>query len=341
MQLYKRGRVWWLRWSEGGQKLRESTGCTDKTAAGLVLRRRERERADPAHHAAHTSTVAVAAVRLLKELEKTCKSPHTYEMYRQKARHVVRLLGDLRLVSISHEDAMRFVTTRETEGAHPHTVHRELTTLRLVLRSAARAKEWTGDTKAIIPRYATKYVPRTRWLTEDELLAVSAHLEPGRAAVLAFAVATSGNFGETFAARRGDIAAAGVTVRGTKRATRKRTVPVMGHTWPLLAYALAWADGEPPALFRPWSNMRRDVAAACRRAGVEPFTSNDLRRTCATWLVKRGVPLELAAKVLGNTVAMLRKVYGQLDAEDVGRLVNERLDRSAGHNPGTPAPLLH
>ena len=340
MRLYKRGRVWWLYWSESGFKHHESTGCTDKTAAGLVLRRRERECADPTHHAANEATVTRAADRCLIEWSKTCKSPHTLEMYKQKTRHVVRLLGELRLASLSYEDAMRFVETREVEGAHPHTVHRELTTLRLILRSAARAREWAGDTKAIIPRYSPQYVPRTRWLSEDELLAVSAHLEPARAAVLAFAVATSANLGETFRARKGDVGPV-TTVRGTKRATRKRTVPAMAHTWPLLAFALAHADGAWEALFRPWTNMRRDILAACRRAGVAPFSSNDLRRTCATWLVKRGVHLELAAKVLGHSsTAMLRKVYGQLDAEDVGRLINERVGHSEVHGRVTSTPQV-
>jgi integrase len=218
------------------------------------------------------------------------------------------------------------------------------------LKSAVRAQEFGADPRTVMPRYGTGYVPRTRFLTEDELLRVCACLETGRAAVVAFSVATSANHGETFRAQRGDITESGVRVRGTKRATRNRVVPVMAHVWPLLAFVLDHADGEGDMLFKPWSNVRRDLRLAAERAGVcpscrqagheravtpclrcreayvAPFSSNDLRRTCATWLVERGVPLNLAAKVLGHSsTLMLQKVYGQLDHEDVGRLINERV----------------
>jgi integrase len=75
---------------------------------------------------------------------------------------------------------------------------------------------------------------------------------------------------------------------------------------------------SPPRL-----RSRRQVA---KRAGIPHFSSNDLRRTCATWLVKRGVSFNLTAKVMGQaSTFMLTKVYGQLDSDDVGRLINERL----------------
>ena len=42
--------------------------------------------------------------------------------------------------------------------------------------------------------------------------------------------------------------------------------------------------------------------------------------------MKRGVPLHLCAKVLGHAnTNMLQRVYGQLDTEDVGRLINDRV----------------
>ena len=46
-------------------------------------------------------------------------------------------------------------------------------------------------------------------------------------------------------------------IRGTKRETRNRTVPVMAHVWPLLAFVVAHADGEGQRLFQPWGNIRR------------------------------------------------------------------------------------
>ena len=74
MRLYKRGQIWWVRWSEGGRKVCKSTGCTDKKAADIALRRWQRERADPNHAAAHQATVRGLGLRRMhqtRELEDT------------------------------------------------------------------------------------------------------------------------------------------------------------------------------------------------------------------------------------------------------------------------------
>ena|GEM_PF-3809021 len=44
-----------------------------------------------------------------------------------------------------------------------------------------------------------------------------------------------------------------------------------------------------------YGNGVRDLAQACDRAGIEPCTPNDLRRTCATWLRQAGAAPDLIA----------------------------------------------
>jgi integrase len=60
-------------------------------------------------------------------------------------------------------------------------------------------------------------------------------------------------------------------------------------------------QGVEGLLFLPWQNVRRDLAQACDRAGIEPCTPNDLRRTCATWLRQAGAAPDLIAPVMGHT----------------------------------------
>ena len=327
MRLYKRGPVWWARWTEDGVTKRRSTKCRDRLAAQLVVRKWERQRADPDHAAANEATVASAATRFLKELARERVADGTVNMYRCKAGHVCRLLGDVKLANLDHAAVMRFVDAREREGAHSHTVHRELTALRRILRSAQRAREFGRDPRSVLPRYAAGYVPRTRYLSCFEFAAVCGHLEPERAAMLCFIVATGCRCGEAVRAERDDVEPDGfVRLRGSKTKGSKRRVPVPSIFRGLLDQATRDGGGPPPLLFRRWPNMRRDIAAACRRAGAEPFTANDLRRTTGTWLLQLGVPMEIVAKVLGHaSTAMLYRVYGQLAAEDLGRLIEARL----------------
>lgn len=322
LSLYKRGRIWWLRGSVNGIKVRESTRVRDQKAAEVCRRRRERELSDPVHAAAHQATVASACVRFLRELKLEGKAAGTVNMYECKAGHVCRILGGIRLSQLSRADVLRFIEQRQEETASSHTIHRELTALRRALRSAMAAKEFTVDPKAVLPRFASGYVPRTRWLSEDELAAVMSHLEPARAAVVAFAVATAADYRSLFVAQRCDVQASMILVRGTKTSSRLRTVPRVTVFAHLVDFALKHGDGEGGLLFAPWENMPRDLARACKRAGVEPFTARDLRRTTGTWLLKRGVPINIAAKFMGHAnTLMLQRVYGQLDAGDVGRLI--------------------
>lgn len=84
-----------------------------------------------------------------------------------------------------------------------------------------------------------------------------------------------------------------VFVRGTKRKTRRRTVPIVFPPQQgLLHYAVEYAEGTEGMLFAPWSNARRDLQAACDAAGIPRCSFNALRRTAATWLRAAGVPLE-------------------------------------------------
>jgi integrase len=123
-------------------------------------------------------------------------------------------------------------------------------------------------------------------------------------------------------------------VRGTKRSTRWRTIPIV---FPLqqkyLAMVLEKAAGKT-ILFSRWTNYRRDLSAACRRAGIEHCSPNDLRRTFSHWMSDQGVPNEVIAPMMGHAdTRMLSRVYNRKTPEELARAVR----RAAGlPEPGAP-----
>jgi integrase len=324
LHLYKRGDVWWVRGSEGGLKFRRSTKHKSESLARRLRDRWEREIADPVHFRAHQATIDRAAERFMRELRVSAKSQGTVRFYDVKVKHVQRLLGRVRLAKITHEKIVDYIAKREAEGAHQYSIHRELTALRRILRSAARANEWRGDLKLLMPAYSTGYVPMTDWVTAETIWAAIGELGPARGAAVAWCIATASDFSSLFTAKRADVEARHVLVRGTKTTSRLRKVPRVGVFAPFLDYALK--HGGEDVLFESWANMPRDVRAACRRAGVPEFTAKTLRRSAATWMVRAGVPYDIAAKFLGHgSTTMLQKVYGQLAPEDAARLIDERM----------------
>jgi integrase len=143
-------------------------------------------------------------------------------------------------------------------------------------------------------------------------------------------VATSGSWGESCRARRNHVAGDRrfVHLAGTKTDYRERDVPIVtSDQRGLLDYALEHADRPGDLLFYPWANVRRDLLEACKRAGIERCSPNDLRRTCATWLRAGGASIDALAPLMGHADGrMVERVYGRLQPEQLrARLEKEVL----------------
>jgi integrase len=183
------------------------------------------------------------------------------------------------------------------------------------------------------------YEPRSRFLTPEEAPKLLAALTPDRAARVAFILAIGARWGESERARPEDVSLERgvVFLRGTKTVNAKRTLPVVGWGIPLLEHAVRYAEGEGGLLFRPWPNVRRDLAEACARAGIPRVSPNDLRRTYATWLREHGVEPHLIGLALGHRDSrMAERVYGRLSAESLGNSLRLHLDRCSKYVANAP-----
>jgi integrase len=355
MRLFKRGRVWYVQVYENGRRVQRSTQCHDRRAAELRARQLERDAADPAHAAASRATLTDALQLLLRQRREQAaagrRSSETVHFYETKAGHLVRLLETgadgayapflLAGLQARHVDA--YISRRRAEKAHEATIAKELVTLRAALKLAVRAGLWLGNPAAVLPiGFAPEYRPRDRFLTPDELAKLLGALLPDQAARVAFIVGTSACWGESCRALRADVAEdlSTVFIRGTKRSTRLRTVPIVGETArSLLEYALTHAAGADGLLFRPWTNVRRDLHAACDAVKIRRCSPNDLRRTCATWLRAAGVSPELIAPVMGHAdTRMVERVYGRLPLEDLRRRLAEAMGETAAPVQQHPRP---
>jgi len=347
MRLFKRGRIWYTHVYEGAVRVQRSTRCHDRKAAEATARQLELDAADPANATARSALLR-DALRLLLEhcaalVRSGSRSPDTLIYYKSKVGHWSRVfepdgrafpLSELRA---SHID--EFIKLRQDEGASHHTIAKELAVMRFALRLAKRRGLWRGDVAELFPpSFSPEYHPRRRTLSRDELSRLLATLTPDHAARCAFIVASSACWRESERARREDVRDRLVHLRGSKRPTRNRLVPIETEEQrSLIAFALKYAQGSKGKLFRPWGNVPRDLAAGCERAGIDRCSPNDLRRTFAKWLRMDGVPLELIAPMMGHSnTRMLELVYGRLSAEELGcrvasAIASEELGRLAAH----------
>jgi integrase len=250
------------------------------------------------------------------------------------ARHLLRLLGEDRpLAKVDAIAVDAFIAARLEEGASRNTIGKELTTLRSTLKIARRRGQFPRSIDEVMPeQWSSGYRPRERALTREEADKLLGALPPHRAAHVAFILATGARWSESVRARREDVDLEGcrVYLRGTKTDLARRTVPVVPSFASFLAQALAGTTTEAEQMFRPWTNVRRELSAACTRAGIAAVSPNDLRRSCATWLRGAGVAPDLIGAFLGHKDSrMVERVYGRLPADILGELFRAHVGEAA------------
>ncbi|MFO0734661.1 MAG: site-specific integrase [Labilithrix sp.] len=219
---------------------------------------------------------------------------------------------------------------------------KELNVLRGVLGLARRRGEYPLDPGQVLPPWDANYVPRSRVHTIEEAKKLLAALyDDERRAELAFFYVSGARHAEGKRARPRrdvDLVAGEVHLDGSKTASSTRTVPITPISRPFLELALAGLP-EGQEQYRPWQNMRRDVLAACKRAGVPEVSLNDLRRSFATWHLEAGVSNVLVARYLGHTsTQMVDRVYARPSVEALKKLTDEHF-ASRGAASRTVGPL--
>lgn len=325
-----------------GNWVHRSTGKRDKKAAELVAIEYERAASDPTHAAAQKTTVASALEQLLKTRRNAGRAAATIECYAQKAGHFLRIWGDdFRLVQVDARAVDQYIDKRLGEGTHRSTIGKELTVLRGALKGAKRRGEFPGDIAAIMPeQWSTGAKPKERYLTVAEMQRLLPELLPDRGAHVAWIIATGARWSESKRARAADIdlVRGEVFLRGSKTDQSRRRIPVIdpgpelveaGVIAParaLLQHALSIRSGITGPMFRPWGNVRHDLADACKRAGIARVTPNDLRRTMPMWLRKAGVEPHLIGAFLGHADSrMVERVYGRIPADALGEAIQRRI----------------
>ena len=348
-RLYKRkeGPAWWCWYYTGdGERRQRSTRCTDRRAAETVLRHFERDAADPADAAARKATMNEALLllreRARRDVESGALAHATFTIYETKIGHIARVFGhQFKLGRLTASDVDRFIEQRRGEGVTDHTIKKELVKLGQALKVAKRAGIWAGDIDKVMPvRFEPKYKPRKTYLTRGELQRLLPNLPPDRAAAVAFIVAMSPRKSEMLRALRTDATpdATMVPLRGTKTERASRTVPVV-LDWQkdLLRFALKQAEGTGGLLFTRWTNAYRDLALACRKAGVPRVSFNDLRRTHATWMRDEGVSPSNVGAMMGHTTgAMVERVYDGRTPELLAQRIEAELYARAPSSTFTP-----
>lgn len=231
--------------------------------------------------------------------------------------------ADLPVSAVRGETCRRYVRER---GAAESTARRELGTLQAALNHAHAEGVLLHPVKVSLPRKAP---PRDRWLTRDEVAKLLRHSSPGLRRFLLIAAYTGTRVEAVLALRwlpsldsgwvdleRGILHRRGNAERETKK--RRGSCRL---TRRLLSHMRRWQGGEKVVPYETRSAVRKALARAAEKAGVEDIRPHDLKRTAVTWAFQKGMSLEDAADYFSTDAKTLERVYRQHSPLYQGRAV--------------------
>lgn len=327
MSVYRRGKIWWVRFQAQGRRIRQSAKTTSRHVALQYERELREQYAHIARGGKPRRTYEEAMERFIVEHHQVLK-PETARRYVSCAKALQPHLEPLYLDQIGRRVLSDMVAYWRREGKSRDTMRNNLACLSSMF-ACAIDWEWseTNPVQSFRKHTLGKPTRRTRYLTHAEERRVldyaSLYLEP----MIAFAIDTGLRLEEQLSMTwdQVDLRRREIVIPRTKT-DNPRTVPLLNRVATILAqqprhftspYVWCKQDGSR------YHKLTRGLAGAARRGCVENLRWHDLRRTCGCRLLQdHKMDIFKVSRWLGHkTVAVTERSYAFLRSDDLHEAV--------------------
>ncbi len=321
----KRSKVWWVQYSIGGKRERESTRTTVHSEAVRFLHQRLAERGrGVSQRDLEKVTLEDLEALILADYKKNQR--RTTDRLQHSLKHLRAAFGGWRVVDIAEDGIDRYAADRLDDGAAHATVNRELSALRRMFRLGARAR--------LVGRVPTFDLlaednVRTGFLEEAEFTALLGKLPDYLVPLAVAGYVTGWRKSELLSRewRHVDLKAGWIRLDPGETKNREgRQFPLI----PRLREALEQqaerrreaerrTDNIINAVFfrhstgKPIKDFRKAWATACAGAGVPGLFFHDLRRTAARNLIRAGIAEKIAMDFTGHRTRSVFDRYAIVD----------------------------
>ncbi len=322
----KIGRVWYIRYSFGGDRPEEATTAQSRKEAEATLR-------DKLARLDRGQTSVAAHRTRVCDLWEPLKT--NYEIKGQRVqdllgrwKHLKPVLGNELVRNITHDRMERYVKARFNEGAAPATVQREIACLRRMIRLGAKS-----GLVVVLPIFPTIYVDNARQVfwEPEEYKAILAEVPHYLRPIIATEYWTGFRADELLKLewRHVDLETGRIELEpkmnknksfktiylpqdalAVLRDWRKTTEDLMSITDTIITRVFH-RNGQPIKSYRTaWDNARK-------RVGLQGKTFHDFRRTMTRHLRDAGVDDPTSMKITGHKTRSVFDRYNIRDERDV------------------------
>ena len=189
------------------------------------------------------------------------------------------------------------------------TVNRSLGALKKSLALAWEHGRTPVDYSSLVKRVPENNA-RTTYLTLAQVKQLTEHCSEQVRAAVWMSLFTGCRRGEILALKAEDIGRDTITIQaGNTKTLRTRTVPIIPPLRPWLKHVPLQINFE---------GLKSGFRRAREAAGMPEVTFHDLRRSCGTLLIQKGVELHVVSKLLGHTsTTVTEKVYAHLQVKQL------------------------
>jgi integrase len=350
MSIYKRGRIYWYKFTFNGESIRESTRQTNQHTARQMESAHRTSLAKGEVGIRDKKRVMTLAEFCEKRFAPWAESTSSLKTWRDFYRvgllaiKAYTPLATLALDAITTERIADFASHRQAQGMKVATVNASLRILRRVLRVA---EEWGEIEKSLKIRMLPGESHRERVLTPKEEAQYLASANPLLAEVATVLVDTGLRPEECYRllwdsitwvnGRNGTL----IVTHGKTKAAR-RVLPMTPRVRHILESR--WIANGRPSEGYVWpaptqtghiepSSLKKQHNRALRLSKVRPFVVYSLRHTFLTRLGQSGCDVWTLARIAGHSSIAISARYVH-PSEDA---VLEAMARLSGHNSGHSA----
>jgi integrase len=322
--------VWWLDYTVGGKRHRESSGMKSKTNAQRLLRERIGDR-ETGRLVGHPDRVTLAALRTQLEQRYVLKGNRSFKRAKQAFVHLERILGPERpVVELTQDAVNRYLEQRLIERAARATAGYEVGVLISALSAAVENRVLSVRPTFKLPRVRNA---RQGFFTQGDFAALLLELPPDVRPVVEFLHATGWRLNEALRLTWDQIDWEGQVIRISSDKTKghdERVFPFgLAPDLKALLEARRSARNGAFVFHRSGRRIKTFIKAwrgAARRAGLAGRLVHDLRRTAARDFRRRGASEGEIMKLCGWKTRSMFDRYNIIDEADLAQAVAKRFD---------------
>jgi integrase len=343
--VYRRGQVFWLKWTDAfGRTRYRSSGSQDRDVAENMLRDELKRKADGLSVSPDPRRTLVGDLLEALKNRYRVEGRRSLERLEDAVEHLLRMFRGVPAAQVKGADVLRYANLRLEEKAKPATINRELAALRAAYRLGL-----DNDTIVAMPRI--RLLPennaRQGFAEARQIAAICRRLAPDLADAVQFMFITGWRSrSEVLPLTWAQVDFAGGFVRlepGTTKNNDGRAFPLIPELRALLERRQAITRRCERAQARiiayvfhrygrPIKSLRRAWMTACREAGRPGLLLHDLRRSAVRNLERAGISRSVAMKLTGHKTEAVYRRYAIVAESDL-REAGTKLTAMLGTTP--------